>query len=182
MWRPVSVCAIEDGDEVSLECLNCSFCWVSLMHVGVDQLAVKVLCFDACNEAVGHFVVQAVEDWLHSSVSESLAACIMPLDQVVCPSAFDWFSKCGIGVMIAEDEDAAEALDALPGEHAWWVSADEASQFFQFESIGCHLVLPVDSGLWWVKWFFLSEERSQWCSGGLQSLSDLSDSSHQGWN
>ena len=35
VWGPVGVCAIEDGDEVCLECLNCSFSQVSSVHVGV---------------------------------------------------------------------------------------------------------------------------------------------------
>ena len=52
VWGPVSISAIEDGDEVGFECLDCSFCQVSLMHAGVDQFAVKFLRFDACHEVV----------------------------------------------------------------------------------------------------------------------------------
>ena len=33
VWGPVSVSAIEDGDEVCLECLNCSFSQVSSVCV-----------------------------------------------------------------------------------------------------------------------------------------------------
>ena len=110
-------------------------------------------------------------------------ACIAPLNnQVVGSSAFDWFSQCGVGVTITQDEDAAVALDTLPWEHAWEVSADETLQFFWFESIGCHLVLSVDSGSGWIKGFLLSEQRSWWCPGGSQALSDSFDSSNQGWN
>ena len=63
------------------------------MHIGVDKLVVKVLCFNACNQVVGDLIVQSVEDWLDSCINEALVACIIALDQVVCPSAFDWFSE-----------------------------------------------------------------------------------------
>ena len=52
VWGPVSVSATEDGDEVCLECLNCSFSWVSSVHAGVCWLVFKVLCFDACDEII----------------------------------------------------------------------------------------------------------------------------------
>ena len=70
------------------------------MHVCVDQLVVKVLGSDAGDEVVGDFIVQAVEDWLDSGINEALVACIIALDQVVCSSAFDWFSEDGIGVIV----------------------------------------------------------------------------------
>ena len=48
-----------------------------------------------------------MEDGFDSSIGEALVAGIMPLDQVVCPSALDGFCECSIGVTIMEDEDAA---------------------------------------------------------------------------
>ena len=62
VWRPVSISAIEDGDEVCLECLDCSFGWVSSVHARVDELMVKVLGSDTGDEVVGDFIVQAVKD------------------------------------------------------------------------------------------------------------------------
>ena len=50
VWGKVCVCAIQDGDEVCFKGLGCSFCQVSSVHVCVDQLAVKVPRFDACDE------------------------------------------------------------------------------------------------------------------------------------
>ena len=96
MWWPIGVCAVEDGDEVSFECLDCSLCKVSSVHVCVDWLVVKVLRFDAGNQVIGDFIVQAMEDWFDSSTEESFVACIIALDQMVCSSAFDRFSKDGI--------------------------------------------------------------------------------------
>ena len=182
MWWPIGVCAIEDGDEVGFEGLCCSFCWVSLMHACVDQLAVKVLGPNAGCEFIGNFIVKSVEDWFDSCICEALVACITSLDQVVRPSALDGFSWCGIGIMVAQCGDVTVSLDALPRKGSWWVCAHETLQFFQFECIGCDLVLSVDSGSWWVKWFLLSEEWFRWCSGGSQALSDLFDSSHWSWN
>ena len=96
MWWPACVCAVEDGDEVSFECLDCSFCKVPSMHAGVDKLVVKVLCFDACNQAIGDFIVQSVEDGFDSCINEAFAACITALDQVICSPALDGFSEDGI--------------------------------------------------------------------------------------
>ena len=93
MWGPVCVCAIQDGDEVGFECLNCSFSQVLSVHVGVDQLVVKIFCSNAGCECIRNFIVKSVEDWFDSCIHEALAACITPLDQVVCPSALDGFSK-----------------------------------------------------------------------------------------
>ena len=91
-------------------------------------------------------------------------------------------SQHGIEVTVAEDENAAVAIDTLPGKHALEVSANETLQFFQFDCIGCHLVLSVSSGSGWIKGFLLSEQRSRWCSGGSQALSDLFDPAHDCWN
>ena len=93
VWEEVCVCAIQDGDEVCFEGLHCSFCQVLTMHVCVDQLAVKIFGSNAGHECIGTFIVKSVEDWFDSCICEALAACITPLDQVVCPSALDGFSK-----------------------------------------------------------------------------------------
>ena len=92
MWWKVSVCAIQDGDEVCFEDLHCSFCQVPLVHVCVDQLAVKILGPDAGCEFIRNFIVKSVEDWFDSCIDEAFAACIMSFDQMVCSSAFDGFS------------------------------------------------------------------------------------------
>ena len=92
LWWPVSVCAIEDGDEVGFECLHCSFCWIPSMHVGVDKLVVKILGSNAGCEFIRNFIVKSVEDWFDSCIHEALAACIMPFHWVFCSSALDWFS------------------------------------------------------------------------------------------
>ena len=118
VWWQSSVCAIQNRDEVGFESLNCLFSWVSTVHTCVDKLAVKVLCFDACNQVIGDFIVQSVEDGFDSCINEALAACVMALNQVVCTPALDWFCQDCIGVTVAEDEDAAVSLSALPWEHA----------------------------------------------------------------
>ena len=92
MWWPIGVCAIQDGDEVGFECLNCSFSWVPLVHVGVDQLVVKVFGSNAGCECIANLIVKSVEYWFDSCICEGLAACITPLDQVFCPSALDGLS------------------------------------------------------------------------------------------
>ena len=92
VWGPVSISAIEDGDEVGFECLYGSFCKVPSVHVGVDQLAVKVLGFDTGDEVVGDFIVQAVKDWFDSCINEALVACIIPFDEVFGSTALDRFS------------------------------------------------------------------------------------------
>ena len=48
-----------------------------------------------------------MQDWFDSSISEALVAGVTALDQVVSSSAFDWFSEDGIGITVAENEDAA---------------------------------------------------------------------------
>ena len=111
--------AVQDGDEVSFECLNCSFSWVPAVNAVVDKLAFEFVCFDTSHEAVGCFIVQSVEDGFDARIGESLAVCITTSDQMIGMAAFDWFSQCGIGVAIAEDENMAVAFDTLPWEHAW---------------------------------------------------------------
>ena len=95
---------------MGFEDLNCLFSQVSPVHARVDKLAGEVLCFDASNEVIGHFIVESVENGLDSCICETLAACITPLDQVISPPAFDWFSQDGIGVTVVECECEAVAL------------------------------------------------------------------------
>ena len=52
VWWPACVCAVEDGDQVDFECLNCLFSQVPSVRAGVNWLTAKLLCFDACNEIV----------------------------------------------------------------------------------------------------------------------------------
>ena len=85
-----------------------------------------------------------MEDWLDTCIGEALAACIIPLDQVVRPSALDGFSQCGIGIMVTECANVAVSFDALPWKGTGEVCVDETLQFFQFECIGCDLVLSVN--------------------------------------
>ena len=107
MWWPIGVCAIKDGDEVGFESLNCSFGQVPTVHAGVDKLVVKVLCFDTCNEIIGDFIVQSVEDGFDACICESLVACITASNQVVQLPAFDWFGWDGIGIAVMKNEEAA---------------------------------------------------------------------------
>ena len=93
VWGKVCVCAIQDGDEVCFKGLDCSFCWVPSVHACVDQLAVKIFGSDAGCECIGNFIVKSVEDSFDSCICEALAACITPLDQVVCSSALDGLSE-----------------------------------------------------------------------------------------
>ena len=46
--REIHICAIENGDEVSFEVLNGSFCKVPSVHAGVNELVVQISGFDAC--------------------------------------------------------------------------------------------------------------------------------------
>ena len=48
MGREIHICAIENGDEVSFEVLNGSFCKVPSVHAGVNELVVQISGFDAC--------------------------------------------------------------------------------------------------------------------------------------
>lgn len=48
-----------------------------------------------------------MEDGLDSNICEALVAGITTLDQVISSSAFDWFSEDGVGITVAQVEDAA---------------------------------------------------------------------------
>ena len=143
-------------------------------------MAFKVLGPDAGDEVSRNFIVKSVEDWFDSCINEALAACIMSFDQVVCSSAFDWFSQDGVGVTVTKHEDIAVALAASEGEHAREVCACESFEFFQFECIDCDLVASVQAWSRWIKWFFLCEDWIWWGSSGSCSLSGSLNSAHDG--
>lgn len=60
MRRKSLVSAIEDRDEVSFECLNCSFGKVVAMVVGMRELVFQSFGFNALREFFGDFIVKAL--------------------------------------------------------------------------------------------------------------------------
>lgn len=163
---------------MGFECLNCSFCWVPFVHVSVDQLAVKIFCSYAGHECIGDFIVKSVQNWFDSCICESFVACITSLDQMVCSSAFDWFTKNDIGIIVTECENMTVAFVAAPWKHAREVCACQSFEFFKFKCIDCDLVASVNAGSRWVWWLLLGEDWIWWCPCGSCSLSGSLDPAH----
>ena len=49
VWGPVGVCAIEDGNEVGFEVLNCFLCWVISVVTWGCKLVFQLFFFDGGN-------------------------------------------------------------------------------------------------------------------------------------
>lgn len=67
MWGKVLVGAVEDGDEMGFESLNRAFGKVIAVAVGGSQLVSDLLFFDAVDQVLGDFIVQALKDGFDAS-------------------------------------------------------------------------------------------------------------------
>jgi hypothetical protein len=67
MHGKVGVGAAQGGDEMVLPSGNGSFCCISMMDVGWDELIVDDICFDEGLEFSWSFIVQGAENWLQAT-------------------------------------------------------------------------------------------------------------------
>ena len=78
---------------MAFERSDCAFGKVVTMIVGIWKLIVELFGFNGCNEFLGNFVIEPLESWKYSYLSELVVTKVVVSNEVVSLSAFDGHCK-----------------------------------------------------------------------------------------
>ena len=104
------VTSMEVGNEVVLECLDCSFSKIQAMVPRGSNLIIHMMLFNLGNYVTRNLVVQAMEDGNDASFMQLKQAFFEHSDQGSFPSVLDGGTKDIIRIKVVEDKDVGVAL------------------------------------------------------------------------
>ena len=98
--------SVDDRDEVALECLDGSFCWVLPVHASHCDLVFQSLCLHCSDEFLGGFMVSAVEDWFEPALGHFVAGFLKCSNKFTGFPGLDGHGTDAFNVHITQNEDA----------------------------------------------------------------------------